>query len=78
VLKKYSPEEVEVFYVRRQIPEFKSGQHNETIEAYTRNVLGWLSLRRELKGMPRTIAELQASSSRLLPRLADRRDVPQT
>lgn len=78
LLGKYSPEEVKVFYVLRQIPQFKSGQHNETIEAYTRNVLGWLSLRPEFKGMPRTIAELQASSSRLFPQLTDWRNVPQT
>lgn len=78
LLRKYSPEEVKVFYVLRQIPEFKSGQHNETIEVYTRNVLGWLSLRPELKGIPGTIAELQASSSRLFPQLTDWRDVPQT
>lgn len=78
ILKKYSAEQVKVFYVLRQLPEFKSGQHNETIEAYTRNVLGWLSLRPELRGSPRTIEELQDSSSRLFPQLADWREVPQT
>ena len=78
LLETYSPEQVKVFYVLRQIPEFKSGQHNETIDAYTRNVLGWLSLTPELKGIPRTIAELQTSTCRLFPQLTDWRDVPQT
>jgi hypothetical protein len=78
LLRMYSPEEVKVFYVLRQVPEFKRGQHDETIEAYIRHVLGWLSLRLELKGLPRTIDELQASSSRLFPQLADWRDVPDT
>jgi hypothetical protein len=77
LLEKYSAEEVKVFYVLRQIPEFKSGQHDETIDSYTRNVLGWLSLTPELKGPPRTIAELKASCSRLFPRLVDWREVPQ-
>lgn len=78
LLKKYSPEEVKVFYVLRQIPEFKSGKHDETIEAYTQNVLGWLSMRAELKVAPRTLAELKGSSARLFPQLADWREVPQT
>lgn len=78
LLEKYSAEEVKVFYVLRQVPEFKSGQHDETIESYTRNVLGWLSLSPELKGAPRTIAELKASSARLFPQLADWREAPQT
>jgi hypothetical protein len=78
LLKKYSAEEVKMFYLLRQIPQFKNAQHNETIEIYTQNVLGWLSLRPELKGTPRTIAELQASSSRLFPQLRDWRDVPDT
>lgn len=77
LLKRYSPEEVKVFYVLRQIPQFRSGTHAESIEAYAENVLGGLSLRPELKGAPRTIAELKTSSARLFPRLADWRDVPQ-
>lgn len=77
LLRKYSPEEVKVFYVLRQIPQFKQGRRNETIEVYTQNVLDWLSLRPELKGAPGTIAELQTSSSRLLPQLSDWREVPQ-
>lgn len=66
-----------MFYVLRQIPQFRSGTHSESIETYTENVLGGLSLRPELKGVPRTIAELQTSSARLFPRLADWRDAPQ-
>jgi hypothetical protein len=77
LLKRYSPEEVKVFYVLRQIPQFQGGKHDETIEAYTQNVLGGLSLKPELKGKPRTIAELKASSARLFPQLADWREVPQ-
>ena len=77
LLKRYSPEEVKVFYVLRQIPQFRSGTHSESVETYTENVLGGLSLRPELKGVPRTIAELQTSSAHLFPQLADWRDVPQ-
>jgi hypothetical protein len=77
LLRKYSPEEVKVFYVLRQVPEFKSGKHDETIEAYTQNVLGWLSMRAELRVAPRTLAELKGSSARLFPQLADWREVPQ-
>jgi len=43
LLKTYSPEEVKMFYVLRQIPEFKNGKHQETIEVYTKGVLAWLS-----------------------------------
>lgn len=78
LLEKYLPKQVKVFYVLRQIPEFKRGHHDETIEAYTGNVLGWLSSRPELRGMPRTIEELQASSASFFPQLADWRDVPDT
>lgn len=78
LLKTYSREEVKVFYVLRQVPEFKSGQHKETIEVYTQNVLSWLSLRPELKGRPNTVAELQETVSRLFPKLADWREVPQS
>lgn len=77
LLNTYSPEEVKMFYVLRQIPQFRRGIHTESIESYTENVLGWLSLRPELKGAPRTLAELKASAARLFPQLADWRDVPQ-
>ncbi|HEX8720305.1 MAG TPA: hypothetical protein VF736_06670 [Pyrinomonadaceae bacterium] len=77
LLEKYSPEEVKVFYVLRQVPQFRSGTHSESVEAYTENVLGGLSLLPELKGAPRTVAELEASCARLFPQLADWRDVPQ-
>lgn len=77
LLNTYSPEEIKVFYVLRQIPQFRSGTHTESIESYTENVLGWLSLRPELKSAPRTLAELKASAARLFPQLADWRDVPQ-
>ena len=77
LLKRYSPEEVKVFYVLRQIPQFRSGTHTESIETYAENVLGWLSSGPELKGAPRSVAELKSSSARLFPQLADWRDVPQ-
>ncbi|MDQ3918283.1 MAG: TraB/GumN family protein [Acidobacteriota bacterium] len=77
LLGKYSPEEVKVFYVLRQVPQFRSGAHAESVEAYTENVLGGLSLRPELRGAPRTVAELKASCARLFPQLPDWRDVPQ-
>jgi hypothetical protein len=77
LLKSYSPEEVKVFYVLRQIPQFRSGTHTESIETYTGNVLRWLSSKPELKGAPRTVAELKDSCARLFPQLADWRDVPQ-
>jgi hypothetical protein len=77
LLKTYSPEEVKIFYVLRQIPEFKSGKHQETIEAYTKGVLAWLSSKPELQGKPRTLTELQVIFARLFPQLADWRDVPQ-
>jgi hypothetical protein len=77
LLNTYSPEEIKVFYVLRQLPQFRSGTHTESIESYTENVLGWLSLRPELKSAPRTLAELKASTARLFPQLADWRDVSQ-
>ncbi|HEY5884445.1 MAG TPA: hypothetical protein VIT88_07140 [Pyrinomonadaceae bacterium] len=77
LLNTYTPEQVKVFYVLRQIPQFNSGTHTESIESYTGNILRWLSSKPELKGAPRTIAELKASTSRLFPKLADWRDVPQ-
>ena len=77
LLERYSPEEVKVFYVLRLIPQFRSGKHDESVETYTKNILGWLSSKPELKGAPRTVAELKASAARLLPKLADWRDVPQ-
>jgi hypothetical protein len=77
LLKRHSPEEVKIFYVLRQIPEFRSGKHDETVEAYTNGVLAWLSAKPELQGKPRTIAELKVISARLFPQLAEWRDVPQ-
>ena len=77
LLKKYTPEQVKVFYTLRQIPEFRRGQHNETIETYAKGVLAWLSSKPELRGKPRTVDELQVISTALLTQLADWRDVPQ-
>jgi hypothetical protein len=77
LLERYTPEEVKNFYILRQIPQFKRGPQTESIERYTNNVIGWLSLRPELKGAPRTIAELETSIARLFPQLVDWRDVPQ-
>jgi hypothetical protein len=76
LLKSYSPEEVKTFYVLRQIPEFKSGTHQETIEAYTKGVLAWLSSKPELQGKPRTLDELRVTSARMF-QLPDWRNVPQ-
>jgi hypothetical protein len=77
LLKTYSPEEVKIFYALRLVPQFKSGKRPETIEAYTKGVLAWLSSKPQLQGKPRTLGELQEISARLFPQLQNWRDVPQ-
>ncbi len=75
--RKYTPEQVKLFYVLRQIPQFRNGKHNETMETYTQNVIGGLSLRPELKGAPRNLLEFEESCARLFPQMSDWRETPQ-
>ncbi|SRR5258708_25064265 len=77
LLKRYSAEEVKIFYVLRQVAEFRNSKHDETLDAYTRGVLACLSATPELQGAPRTNADLKVISARLFPQLADWREVPQ-
>jgi hypothetical protein len=76
LVKSYSPEQLKVFYALRQIPAYRRGKNNETLDERVEFTLKWLSNVHGLEGVPRTLAELGESSARLLPKLKEWREVP--
>ena len=76
LLKSYTPEQLKVFYALRQIPAYRRGKNDETLDERVEFTLKLLSNVRGLEGVPHTLAELGESSSRLMPNLKDWREVP--
>ena len=76
LLKSYTPEQLKVFYALRQIPAYRRGKNDETLDEKVEFTLNWLSNVPGLEGAPHTLAELGESSARLLPKLKDWREVP--
>jgi hypothetical protein len=76
LLKSYTPEQLKVFYALRQILGYRRGKNNETLDERIEFTLKWLSSVPGLERAPRTVAELGESSTRLLPKLKDWHEVP--
>jgi hypothetical protein len=74
----YSPEQIKLFYVLREIPRFRDKKQEQTIESYVENNLDRMSLRPEPGGEPRTLPEFEASVARHFPKLKDWREVPES
>jgi hypothetical protein len=73
-LRTYTPEQVKVFFVLRQVPQFRERKNDENIEAFMTTYLGNISRLPGLEGAPNTIAELDKSCLWLSPRLTDWRE----
>lgn len=71
-LKSYNPEQVRVFFVLRQVPQFRERKADESIEAFMTTYLHNLSYVPGLENSPPgNIAELDKSCKWLWPQLAD-------
>ena len=70
-LKTYTPEQIKVFFVLRQVPQFRERKTDETIEAFMTTFLGNVSRIPGLESAPNSIAELDKSSLWLSPQLKD-------
>ncbi|MBA4185408.1 MAG: hypothetical protein H0X49_15560 [Acidobacteria bacterium] len=70
-LKTYTPEQIKVFFVLRQVPQFRERKTDETIEAFMKTFLGNVARIPGLESAPNTVAELDKSSLWLSPQLKD-------
>jgi hypothetical protein len=73
----YTAEQIQLYYVLREIPRFRDRKQEQTIESYVENRLLGMSSRAELSDAPRTLSEFEASVSRHFPKLKDWREVPE-
>jgi len=71
LLKTYTPEQIKVFFVLRQVPQFKERKNNETIETFMTTFLGNVSRIPGLESAPNSVAELDKSCLWLSPQLKD-------
>ena len=71
MLKSFTPEQIKVFFVLRQVPQFRERRTNETIETFMTTYLGNISRIPGLEGRPASVAELDKSSLWLSPQLKD-------
>jgi hypothetical protein len=72
MLKTFTPEQVKVFFVLRQVPQFRERKTNETIETFMTTFLHNVSYISGLENAPpNTIAELDKSALWLSPQLKD-------
>lgn len=72
ILEKFTPEQVKVFFVLRQVPQFIDRQSNEKIEDFMTTFLKNVSYIPGLEtAPPNTIAELDKASLWLAPQLQD-------
>lgn len=72
----YTAEQLKVYYVLRQIPQYAQSGAFEPLPEEAARVMDVLSARPGLAGPPRSLAELEASYARLLPPGADWRRAP--
>ena len=76
MLKTYTPEQIKVFFVLRQVPQFRDRKTDETIETFITTFLRNVSYNAGLENAPpNTIAELDKSSLWLSPQLKNWREV---
>ena len=72
MLKTYTPEQVKLFFVLRQVPQFRERKNDQTIEDFMTTFLRNISYIAGLENAPpNTIAELDKSSLWLSPQLQD-------
>ncbi len=72
MLKTYTPEQVRVFFVLRQVPQFRERKNDQTLEEFMTTFLGNISYIAGLENAPpKTIIELDKSSLWLSPQLQD-------
>lgn len=74
----FSPEQIKLFYVLREIPEMRAKVAVEPLTAYEERSLRFHSRVQALAGSPSTPAELEAACVRLLPPLQRCDLVPQS
>lgn len=76
LLKTYTPQQLKVFYVLRQVTEERSRQASSSVDD---RINSWLSRylpAQGLKNSPNTLTELTATCKELFPELADWHQVP--
>ena len=71
MLKTYTPEQIKVFFVLRQVPQFRERKTDETIESFMTTFLGNVARIPGLESAPNTVAELGKSCLWLSPQLKD-------
>ena len=71
MLKTYTPEQIKVFFVLRQVPQFRERKTDETIESFMTTFLGNVARIPGLESAPNTVAELGESCLWLSPQLKD-------
>lgn len=77
LLQHFSVEQVKVFYVLRQVAQHRRDRMAVSLDEYIQRFLRELSQVAGLEGAPRSLSELDRSTSRLFgARLTDWRDVP--
>ncbi len=75
MLKTFTPEQIKLFFVLRQVPQFKERKTDETIETFMTTFLRNVSYNKGLENaLPNTIAELDKLSLWLSPQLKDWRE----
>jgi len=72
MLKTYTPEQIKLFFVLRQVPQFRERKTDETLETFMTTFLSNVSRIAGLESAPpNTIAELDKSALWLSPQLKD-------
>jgi hypothetical protein len=74
----FSLEQIKLFYVLRQVPQFRQSQQDDSIENMANHMLEWLSHMPSLEGAPRNLPEFEASYARLFPGGPNWRQAPQS
>jgi hypothetical protein len=77
LLERYTPEQVTIFYVLRQIPQYFASHDPQPLALYVNNMLGGLATVFGNVNGPRDLAAFEAAIKRVLPALNDWREVPQ-
>ena len=74
----FSPEQVKLHYLLRQVMQYRREGRTDSLELYLEPLVRELNNIPELDGPPRTVAEIGESVKRAFPELADWTRVPQT
>lgn len=74
--RQYTSDQIKVFYLLRQVPQFRRAELEEPLDSLALRLLERLSAVPGLESAPRNLAELEESCRRQYPHLADWRRVP--